>query len=149
MSEPGLPMKPSAPHTLADKINFLFENIPRSDGSRHSNDEVAAAMPDKISGSYIWLLRRGERDNPTKKHLEALAEFFGISPAYFFDEAEASAIADELVLLRSLAGTGATRVAMRLGGLSKASLRDIANVIKRFRASEGLDAIYGEKDSPK
>ncbi|GIE94137.1 helix-turn-helix domain-containing protein [Paractinoplanes rishiriensis] len=142
-------MAATAPAALAAKINHLFDTIRRADGSRYSNDEVAAAMGGdgpSISGSYLWLLRRGERDNPTKKHLEALAQFFDVSPAYFFDEAESSAIAGELALLRALADAGVQRVATRLGGLSAASLRDIANVIERFRASEGLDARYAKDD---
>jgi transcriptional regulator with XRE-family HTH domain len=130
--------------SLAEKIDHLFETVRRKDGSRYSNEDVAAAIRPRdgegptISGSYIWMLRRGDRDNPTKKHLEALAKFFGVPPAYFFDEAESTAIANELVLLRSLADAGVKRVAARLGGLSDGGLRVIADVVERIRASEGL-----------
>lgn len=76
---------------LAHKINYLFETVRRPDGKSYSNEEVAEAITElgeaTISGTYLWYLRRGDRDNPTKKHLEVLARFFGVSPAYFFDDA--------------------------------------------------------------
>jgi transcriptional regulator with XRE-family HTH domain len=94
----------------------------------------------QISGAYLSLLRRGERDNPTKRHLEALAAFFEQSPAYFFDDAQSRAIAEELQLLRALADTGVKRIAARLGGLSSDSLRNLASIVERIREIEGLDA---------
>jgi transcriptional regulator with XRE-family HTH domain len=131
---------------LADKINHLFETIRRPDGSPHSNDEVAAAMAASggpaISGTYLWLLRRGERDNPTKRHLEALAGFFDVSPAYFFDDAKSQAIARELSVLRaarSLTDAGVTRVATRLGGVSPGGLASILKIVEHVREIEGLD----------
>jgi transcriptional regulator with XRE-family HTH domain len=131
--------------TLADRINYLFDNVRRADGKPHSNDEVAAVMGARggstVSGAYLSLLRRGERDNPTKKHLEAIAEFFDVSPAFFFDDAGARAIVDEINLLRTLADAGVKRVATRLGGLSADSLRDIESIVERVRALEGLDNI--------
>jgi ESX-1-secreted protein regulator len=137
--------RPAAPPgwTLADRINHLFETVLRPDGSRYSNDEVAATMGDgpQISGAYLSSLRRGVRDNPTKRHLEALAGFFSVSPAYFFDDAEFVAIAEELKLLRALADSGVKRVATRLGGLSPDSLRNIASIVERVREIEGLDAL--------
>lgn len=131
--------------TLSDRINYLFDNVRRPDGKPHSNDEVAAAMAERggstVSGAYLSLLRRGERDNPTKKHLEAIAEFFEVSPAFFFDKARAQAIVDEINLLRTLADAGVKRVATRLGGLSPDSLRNIESIVERVRALEGLDKI--------
>ena len=135
----GHPAGEQPRRSLADKINLLFAAVLRPDNKPYSNEEVARALPDQISGSYLWLLRSGKRDNPTMRHLEALAQFFDVSPAYFFDEASSSKIADELTLLRDLADSGVTKVAARLGGLSSGSLTDILNIVERIRASEGLD----------
>jgi len=38
------------------------------------------------SGTYLWLLRTGQWDNPTMKHLIAIARFFGVPPTYFFPD---------------------------------------------------------------
>ncbi len=135
--------------SLADRINYLFDTIRREDGKPYSNDEVAAEMEARgngltVSGAYLSLLRRGKRQNPTARHLEALAQFFSVDVAYFFDNAASRQIADDIALLRSLADAGVQRIATRLGGLSSGSLRDIASIIERIRASEGLDAQQSE-----
>ena len=125
--------------TLAEKINHLFATVRRPDGTRYSNEEVAAALGGSaISGSYLWLLRKGDRDNPTIKHLEALASFFDVSPAYFFDDARSRAIASELALLRALRDANVERIATRLSGLSPRAIDAITKVIESVRAAEGL-----------
>jgi transcriptional regulator with XRE-family HTH domain len=137
--------------TMADKINHLFAVVRRPGGRQYSNDEVAAAISraagddgPKISGAYLWYLRNGQRDNPTKKHLEALAAFFDVSPAYFFDDERSREIVRELELLQVLAHAKVHKVAMRLGGLSDASLRTVAEVVERVRQLEGLDQASDE-----
>ncbi|MEU4244009.1 XRE family transcriptional regulator [Actinoplanes sp. NPDC026619] len=112
--------------TLAGKINLLFATQLRSDGKPYSNDEVAAKMSelgDRISGAYLSSLRRGIQVNPTKNVLASLAAFFSRSPAYFFDDAESRAIADEFHVLNLLADAGVRRIATRFADLSP-SLRE-------------------------
>ncbi|MFE0490231.1 helix-turn-helix domain-containing protein [Streptomyces griseoaurantiacus] len=46
-------------------------------------EEVRRARP-LLDRTYLSDLIRGKRDNPTKKVIEYLAHFFGVSPAYFF-----------------------------------------------------------------
>ena len=65
---------------------------------------------------------------------EALARFFSVSSAYFFDDAQSQAITEELKLLCALADSGVKRVAARLGGLSADSLRNISDIIERVPA---------------
>jgi transcriptional regulator with XRE-family HTH domain len=71
--------------TLAEKLDLLFR---QSDDP--SLEAVARAIHDRggptISASYLWLLRTGKKDNPTLKHLEAIASYFGVPPVYFFDD---------------------------------------------------------------
>jgi transcriptional regulator with XRE-family HTH domain len=130
---------------LADKLNHLFGTVHPAGRGPYSNEEVAAAIRDRggptISGTYIWLLRRGERDNPTLKHLEALAAFFGVPAAYFFDDDDAAArIHRDLELLSAMREVGVGAIALRMAGLSPRSLQSIADVIERVRELEGLQA---------
>src|SRR2546423_11599508 len=96
----------SAATTLAEKLEHLFAAVHPAGRGPYSNDEVAAAIQEQggptISGTYIWLLRKGQRDNPTKKHLEALAGFFGVPVSYFFDDEITSQLAAQLNLLAAL-----------------------------------------------
>jgi transcriptional regulator with XRE-family HTH domain len=91
-----------------------------------------------ISGTYLWMLRTGQRDNPTKSHLEALAEFFGVSPAYFFDDAAAERIEAQLELLAAMRDAQVSEIALRAFGLSEATLKSIVGIIEGARTMEGL-----------
>jgi transcriptional regulator with XRE-family HTH domain len=107
-----------------------------------SNEEVATAIARhqgvKMSGSYVWYLRTGQRDNPTFRHLSALARFFGVPPAYFFDDETSREVDAELGLLTAMRDAGVRDVALRAAGLSAESLAAVTDVINRFRRLERL-----------
>jgi transcriptional regulator with XRE-family HTH domain len=128
--------------SLAAKVDRLFRTVRPHDGGEYSFEEVAAAIRAKngptISATYLWQLRKGLRDNPTKRHLEALAGFFGVPPAYFFDDAEAERIDAELALLTALRDAPVRQIALRANGLSAKSLQAIADMVDRVRELEGL-----------
>lgn len=127
---------------LSEKLNHLFHTIHPRDRGEYSNEDVAEAIRSRggptISATYLWQLRKGLRDNPTKKHLEALADFFGVSPAYFFDDAAAAQIKAELELLAALRDASVRDLALRAFGLSTESLTALAEMIERVRQLEGL-----------
>ena len=139
--------------TLAQKIDRLFRTVHPRDRGEYSFEEVAEAIRARggptISATYLWQLRKGLRDNPTKKHLEALAEFFGVSPAYFFDDQAAAQIDAELELLTALRDSTVRQLAVRASGLSPESLATIAEMIERVRQLEGLSDITHERPRPR
>jgi transcriptional regulator with XRE-family HTH domain len=139
--------------TLADKINYLFATVrPRSDGKREfSNEQVAAEIRRTsgvtISQSYIWQLRKGKKDNPTLKHLQALADFFGVPASYFFDSEVTARVNEQLQTLvaeqaRRDLNAGHERaalMAMRAGELSPEGCRqvmDLLDVVYRLEQAE-------------
>jgi transcriptional regulator with XRE-family HTH domain len=130
-----------SPLTLAEKLNTLFDTVRDERGREYSNQRVAVAIG--VSDAYIGYLRRGERTNPTKSSLEALAKFFGVSPEFFFDTAAAERVTEQLRQLRLLSrlrDAGALKVAMRLGGLSPRSLETVATMVDQLRELERLPA---------
>ncbi|MGE0544381.1 MAG: XRE family transcriptional regulator [Dehalococcoidia bacterium] len=133
--------------TLAERLNHLFNTIHPRDRGEYSFEEVADAIRARggptISATYLWQLRKGLRDNPTKKHLEALADFFGVSPAYFFNEEAAARIDAELELLAALRDASVRQIALRASGLSPQSLSTIAEMIERVRQLERLPDANG------
>ncbi len=133
---------PDTPSSLAHKLNRLFATIHPAGRGEYSPEEVAKAISDKgegsISPAYIYLLRKGERDNPTKRHLELLADFFGVSPAYFFDDEAAERIDQQLELLAVFRDGDIRRLAARASGLSPRSLGGILRMIDAAREIEGL-----------
>lgn len=139
MSNSRTPAGPS----LADKLNHLFRTVRPQGRGPYNSEEVARELTASgvpISGSYIWMLRKGQRDNPTLRHVEALAKHFGVPPAYFFDDQVTEEVNAQLRLLTALRDAQVHSVALRAAGLSAASLDSIREVIDRVRALEGLPA---------
>ncbi|MER6302471.1 XRE family transcriptional regulator [Kitasatospora sp. NPDC001539] len=127
---------------LSARIEALFNTVRRPDREQYTNEEVARACREatgeSFSTTYLWQLRTGRRDNPTKRHLEALAQFFQVPPAYFFDERQGAEIAKELALLGALRDAGVRSLALRAVGLSPEGLdtvSELVDVIARRDAS--------------
>ncbi|HEV2778720.1 MAG TPA: helix-turn-helix domain-containing protein [Actinophytocola sp.] len=139
---------------MADKLNDLFARYPSRDGQEFSNEHVAAAICARgeatISQSYIWQLRKSKKDNPTYKHLHALAGFFGVPVSYFFDDEVTDRVNQQLDKLRAeqrrldeLAGRDDVQLmAMRAGQLSPQRRRlvmELLNVVYREEQAVGRD----------
>lgn len=126
---------------LAAKIDHLF-TVVRPARGEYTHEQVAKAIEDAggptISATYLWQLRKGLRDNPTKKHLEALSAFFGVPPSYFFDEEAAAAVDAELELLTALRDPKVRELASRAAGLSPETLDTLIDMTTRARQLEGL-----------
>jgi transcriptional regulator with XRE-family HTH domain len=135
------------PPSLATKLDRLFQAVRPAGGSEYSYQEVADAIRGEggptISATYLWQLRKGIRDNPTRNHLAALARFFGVSPAYFFDDDAAEVVDAQLSLLAAMRDASVRSVALRAAGLSVESLAAIQVVIDHARRLEGLEADSG------
>lgn len=127
--------------SLAQKLDHLFSTV-RPPKGEYTHEEVAQAIREQggptISATYVWQLRKGLRDNPTKNHMEALAQFFGVPAAYFFDEDAAERIDAELELLSAMRDSSVRQMALRATGLSKESLESITGIIENARRIEGL-----------
>lgn len=132
--------------TLAERIDCLFRTHPSPRGREYSYREVAAAIRqgadgregETISAAYIWGLRTGAKDNPTMRHLQALARFFQVSPAYFFEEELTEFPETEVRLLAASRPETLRRLALTLLGLSDESLNAVLNLACRLRQLEGL-----------
>jgi transcriptional regulator with XRE-family HTH domain len=131
----------SQPQTLAEKVDRLFKTVHPPRGE-YSHEDVASAIRESggptISATYLWQLRKGIRDNPTMKHMQALSGFFGVPPSYFFDETTATQVDADLELLTAMRDTAVRDVALRVAGLSAETLSALSAVIERARQLEGL-----------
>jgi transcriptional regulator with XRE-family HTH domain len=130
---------------LADRLDHLFRVVHPKDRGPYTPAEVAAAVNDAagervISSTYIWQLRTGRRDNPTQRHLSALAAFFGVSPLYFFGETETGRESVPPELAVALDDDELRGLTLRAAGLSERALRAIRDMIENARVLEGLDA---------
>lgn len=109
---------------LAEKINKLFDRIRKPNGKPYSSAEVAAWCQERgvktFSRAYLAYLRNGQRTNPTQQHLAALARFFDVSPAYFFDDKQSALISAQMDLA----------VALRNSDVRAVALRDLAETLR-------------------
>ncbi|WP_228718500.1 XRE family transcriptional regulator [Kitasatospora acidiphila] len=125
---------------MAERIERLFQTIRRPNREAYSNEEVARACREatgeSFSAVYLWQLRTGRRDNPTKRHLEALAQFFQVPATYFFEVESGDRIADELLLLGALRDAGVRDVALRAATLSPQGLTTISDLIEAIARRE-------------
>jgi len=91
-----------------------------------------------VSGTYLWLLRTGQRDNPTMRHIIAIARFFGVPPTYFFPDDSMRQDAVPAELAAALSDDKVREMALRAAGLSDRSLKAITDMIDSARTVEGL-----------
>jgi transcriptional regulator with XRE-family HTH domain len=138
--------EPRTISSLAERLDRLFRTVRPAGRGEYSYEEVASAIRDRgtmISHTYVWQLRKGIRDNPTKRHLEGLAQFFGVSASYFLDE-DTSEIEAQLELLVALRGAQVRTMAVRAADLSPSGLAAIQAMVEHVRSLEGLQTEAAE-----
>jgi transcriptional regulator with XRE-family HTH domain len=130
---------------LSRRLDDLFTSA-RPGGKQWTNADVAAELkrssPDlKVGAVYLSQLRNGKRTNPSPDLLAALAGFFGVSVAYFFDDEVAESVQTELAALQAMRDAGVRAVAMRAAGMRTDNLEAITTIMDQYRKMQGLPAI--------
>lgn len=144
MPEPPRPASPGPAHrSIAERLNHLFAAVRPPGGDReYQGKEVIAAIRaagGEMSESYLSELRRGIKPNPTIRHLDALAQFFGIRPGYFTDDLVAEEVEAELELRIAMRTSNVKDLALRVAGLDP---------IERAAMNRILAQIISEHDEP-
>lgn len=130
---------------LTQRLDYLFETVHPKHRGPYSYQEVADAIleevgpePDgkaPISPSYIWHLRSGLKENPTRRHIALLAAFFGVSPIYFF-ESEYDLSVDQIELDRILKDPKVHALVRAAVGLSDTSLDAVQSLVRSLHTIE-------------
>ncbi len=127
---------------LAAQLDHLFATVPKPGGQDlWTNEEAAAAVTEAgaaISPAYLSQLRTGKRDNPSARHLAAIARLFEVPMEYFFDPTVTEKINADLRLVAAIRDAGVHGIALRAQGLSDASLSGLAGMIDHIRRLEQL-----------
>jgi transcriptional regulator with XRE-family HTH domain len=131
---------------LAERLNHLFATVHRADHGPYNNEEVARETG--VSRAYIAYLRKGERENPTLATLQALARFFGVKTAYFFDDQVAESTDAQLGILVAMRDARVSAIAMRAADLSDRGLDALADIVEQVRGLEGLPADRANERRP-
>jgi transcriptional regulator with XRE-family HTH domain len=118
--------------TMADLINHLFDKHRRIDGREYTNSEVCRVLGGQLDPSYLGRLRKpGGNDNPTKKTLLLLCQFFKVKPTYFFPELEGIDAPEETEHVHTIS------VAARSPKISPAVRRKLDELLRALEEEEG------------
>jgi len=127
----------ATPGVIAQRLQKLWDIRPAS--LRDVAAAISAATGRHVSAAYLGQLKNGTRAEPSYSIIEAIARYFGVTPDYFSaDDDTARQTEDELRLLDALRDNGVRSIALGADGLSPRSLAAIADVVRAYRASEGL-----------
>ena len=129
--------------TLAERIDHLIRTQLSPRGREYTYREVAAAVTGRngttFSPAYLWQLRTGAKDNPTMRHLEALARFFQVSPSYFFDDELTEFPDTEVRQLVASRNETLRQMTVTLLGLSDESPNAVLNLASWLAPARGAD----------
>ena len=114
--------------TFAEKLDRLLMTITKPDGEEYSPEEIQAATDKAITSSYIYRLRAGKSKNPTIDKVKALADFFGIDPAYFLSDKKSEPTPDPERLVASMA--------LRARNIDLKTVEDMLLMIQSLREKE-------------
>lgn len=136
------------PH-LAERLNILFEHVPRRGGSdlysneRAAEDLTAAGMP--VTAGYLRQLRSAKRRNPTARLLAAIADLFEVPITYFFEDDQADKIAAQLQALSQFRTASVRGIMARSSGIAAQDLDDLGPILDQIRNLEKREQSGGSE----
>jgi transcriptional regulator with XRE-family HTH domain len=70
---------------IAEKVNYLFENFRKPNGSKFTFQEVEDATNGEIHNSWLSKISNGQSSRPGLKVISALTKFFKVDPGFWFN----------------------------------------------------------------
>jgi transcriptional regulator with XRE-family HTH domain len=123
--------------TFAQKLRQLIATARAPNREPYSYREISACIERRggpaISAAYIQQLATGKRVNPKIHYVEALASFFCVPAAYFFDDEVTDRVdtqlAERQALDASASGREARLMAMRAKELSPKGRQQVMDLL--------------------
>lgn len=135
------------PRSFADRLNYLIDQYVKHSPEHArrypkwpSFDQLAREISERsgrsISHGYLHQLCRGQRDNPTLHHVEALAGFFGVPVTFFTDAGVTAEVMAEYELVAALRDSRIREICLHAPRLDQQGLIAITNLIKNLTAAK-------------
>jgi transcriptional regulator with XRE-family HTH domain len=137
--EVSMPEAAERKQSFADKLAYLIATVHPPDRGPYSYREIAAGIEDHegaMTAAFIQQLSTGKQPYPRMHHLAALASFFGVPTAYFFDEDVAREVNDEIKGVIDWRNTEGGEIAQRISMLSAEHRNAITSMIDHLAAYE-------------
>ena len=122
-----------------DVLNQLFATI-RPPGERREYTNVEIARATGISAAAIGLMRNGERPNPTRSTMVAIARFFGIAPGILLNpQADTDTTTAQIQLAAAMRHPAVGALAMRAlaADVSPEGISVLIDMLDFVAANEG------------
>lgn len=130
-------------HTGANTFQARLNELFTASETRLTNLKVAKGLLTqnfRISAPYLSQLRNGVRDNPSGEVIAALAEYFSVSPDYFFDIPRRGDCEDphnaDAVIVDQLTDLGTRKLLTSANGLSAESIELLVEMAIKMRAAD-------------
>lgn len=123
--------------SFGELLNYLFATKVKPGGKRYTLRDVADATG--ISIAFLSEARRGNKENPPKEFIEALADFFEVPPAYFFGPLPEDIATIQAAIQEAFVKPSIGRILLRAGRYSEVEremLLDLMDSIERARERE-------------
>ena len=122
-------------NSFAEKLNRLFEEKRKLDGSQYSQKEVVDGSQGTLTRVYLWKLRNGRALNPGYQVILALANFFGVDPTYFLADSET----EMKLLQKAQENVLLDQISARSAMLDEDSKQAVLYMIESILKSKGKD----------
>lgn len=129
---------PDRTGTIPERLTYLFETVRGRNGEHHTPTQVASWITDnggKISTVYIRKILSGERQTPGASYLKPIAQYFRVSPSFFYDDDPAPIDGLEQHLLILIRDTEYVSLLERYSTLSPELREIVSSVIDQLMRS--------------
>lgn len=124
---------------FADKLAHLIATVHPAGRGPYSYREIEAGITDHegaMTAAFVQQLVAGKQPYPRMHHIEALASFFGVPPAYFFDDEVTRQVDTEISKLLDWRNTEEGQFAQRISVLSSEHRNAVSVMIDHLVAYE-------------
>lgn len=121
------------PH-ITERLNWLFENVRKPDGSKYTNQEVedeTEALGLRVGATAVWKIRNGQTQNPGYLTLRSLANLFRVPVTFFYDGI--LSVEEEARLKSNPAVLSPNEIALRTIELDESQRQAVLAVIEAMR----------------
>lgn len=125
--------------TIGQKVEWLFKNILKADGSQYTNQEVEEGTEKlgyKVTVPTIWKIRHDKTRNPGYLTLRALALFFRVEPTFFYEDELSLEELTEIKRRSIYMNSQVSEIALRASELDQKGRDFVLDMIKYIQQKE-------------
>ncbi len=125
--------------SFASRLTHLIQTVHPPDRGPYSYREIAAGVRHHggaMTAAYVNQLARGKQPYPRIHHVEALAWFFGVPVAYFFDDEVAGRVETRITEAVSWRDAEARHIAERVCELGPSGRYTVSSLVDNLLASQ-------------